>query len=111
MGKTGKITVLAKKAFEFRLGQQVFPVRPYEMVEAPDWIQKDPLFGWALDAKDISVTGQEKIEEDKPLSKMKKDELIVQAQKVGATAEEIQEAKSNESLIKLIESKSNIGDE
>ena len=42
--------VLAKKKLEFchPVSGETFPMRPDDFRDAPEWIEKDPLFAWAI---------------------------------------------------------------
>lgn len=68
--------LISKKALTFKYDGQSFSVKPLEMVEAPEWIVKDPLFGWAKTDGTISTTGKdsdlEKTEPEEPKTTTKK---------------------------------------
>lgn len=104
--------IISKVALTFKFEGKMFSVKPLEMVEAPEWVKKDPLYGWALADGTLSTTGKDSdldIESsntgtEKKLSQMNKEELTQKALEVGISEDAIKSADSNKKLIALIES-------
>lgn len=47
--------IFAKKAFRFRVGDQVVTTKPMAFADVPDAVAKTPLFAWAKADGDIEV--------------------------------------------------------
>lgn len=65
--------ILARKAFRFKSGitksdkqghekELTFTCKPYELMDAPDWIENDPYFNLVLADKDIEIAEGKKQE-------------------------------------------------
>lgn len=60
--------IFAKKNLGFRNPEtnQIVTVKALDMITVPDWVEKDPMFQWALSDGSISVNTTPKDAEDEP---------------------------------------------
>lgn len=71
------IKLVAKKKIAFRnpaatgSSDKYFTVSPYAFTDAPDWIENDPMYDWALNDGTIEIAGDSS---DKKVSKKTKSE-------------------------------------
>ena len=65
------IKLVAKQKIGFRNPetQEIVTAEPYAFATLPDWVEKDPMYGWALADGVIEVAGDNK--EEKPLKPRK----------------------------------------
>jgi hypothetical protein len=80
------IKCIAKKNLAFRNPanrDESVTVRPFEFATLPDWVEKDPMWGWAL--KDNLITVSKEVivskEEPKPEPKEEKPKKVVRKKK------------------------------
>ena len=119
------VRIFSRKAIGFRNHEtnQVITVRALDFAELPDWVEKDPMFGWAvqdgtIDVIDGSGPKMEKTvpqgdSDDKPdgnlggtnttdpedLNSLSKDELKAKAKEMGLPYS----GKSKDELIEMIQ--------
>ena len=65
------IKLVAKQKIGFRNPetQEIVTAEPYAFATLPDWVEKDPMYGWAL-ADGVIEVGNE-MKEEKPLKPLK----------------------------------------
>ncbi len=68
------VNLIAKKRIGFRNRDtgEILAVKPLEFSTCPDWIQKDPMFKWAVADGTIEVSGDVANAIEKPAAKKKK---------------------------------------
>lgn len=64
---------VAKRKLGFRNPetQETVTVEPFAFATVPDWVEKDPMYGWALADGTIEVSGERKPEARKPEAETK----------------------------------------
>lgn len=76
------INLIAKKRIGFRNRDtgEILAVKPLEFSTCPDWIQKDPMFKWAVADGTIEVSGAAAEAVEKPAPKKKKTKAKAEAE-------------------------------
>lgn len=56
------ISAIANKQLGFRNGDtgEILTVSPFEYVDLPEWVQKDPMFSWAISDGSLKTPKSEK---------------------------------------------------
>ena len=67
------IKLVAKQKIGFRNPEtgEIVTAEPYAFSTLPDWVEKDPMYGWALADGTIEVGGEEKPEVKEPKPEVK----------------------------------------
>lgn len=119
------VRIFSRKAIGFRNHDtnQVITVRALDFAELPDWVEKDPMFGWAKADSTIDVIdgsgpktektvpqgspapaheendGEPTLNDPEDLNSLSKDELKAKAKEIGLPYS----GKSKEELIEMIQ--------